>query len=62
MSSRSVCSRCMAISGSEWAVRTAVSSAKVADTVSAAAGKSAVYRRYRSGPRTLPCGTPDETG
>jgi len=26
------------------------------------AGKSAVYRRYRSGPRTLPCGTPDETG
>ena len=54
MSSRAVCSLCVAISGSAWAVRTAVSSAKVAVSVSAVAGKSAVYRRYRSGPRTLP--------
>jgi hypothetical protein len=42
MSSRVVCSLCVAITGSAWAARTAVSSAKVAVSVSAVAGKSAV--------------------
>jgi hypothetical protein len=36
----------------------AVSSAKVAVVVAGEVGRSAVYMRYRNGPRTLPCGTP----
>jgi hypothetical protein len=41
---------------------TAVSSAKVALMESGEIGRSAVYRRYSKGPRTLPCGTPALTG
>jgi hypothetical protein len=41
---------------------TAVSSAKVAVMESSEVGKSAVYRRYSKGPRTLPWGTPALTG
>jgi hypothetical protein len=41
---------------------TAASSAKVAIADSDEVGRSAVYRRYRSGPRTLPWGTPAFTG
>jgi hypothetical protein len=37
---------------------TAVSSAKVAVMESGEVGRSAVYRRYSKGPRTLPWGTP----
>jgi hypothetical protein len=37
----------------------AVSSAKVATVVCLSVGKSAVYNRYKTGPSTLPCGTPD---
>jgi hypothetical protein len=37
---------------------TAVSSAKVAVLESGEVGRSAVYRRYSKGPRTLPWGTP----
>jgi len=42
MSSRAVCSLSVAITGSVWAARTAVSSAKVAVSVSAVVGKFAV--------------------
>jgi hypothetical protein len=41
---------------------TAVSSAKVAVMESGEVGRSAVYRRYSKGPRTLPWGTPALTG
>jgi hypothetical protein len=41
---------------------TAVSSAKVAVMESGEVGRSAVYRRYCKGPRTLPLGTPALTG
>jgi hypothetical protein len=41
---------------------TAVSSAKVTVVDSGEVGRSAVYRRYISGPRTLPRGTPAFTG
>ena len=40
--SRAVCNLCLAITGSAWAARTAVSSAKLAVSVSAIASKSAV--------------------
>jgi hypothetical protein len=46
------------MAGSESVAKTAVSSAKVAVVVSGEAGSSTVYRRYRSGPRTLPWSTP----
>jgi hypothetical protein len=55
-------SRLEAIFGSLWEAKTAVSSAKVAAVVRLSVGKSAVYNRYRTGPRTLPCGTPDSIG
>jgi hypothetical protein len=41
---------------------TAVSSANVAVVESGEDGRSAVYSRYNSGPRTLPWGTPALTG
>jgi hypothetical protein len=41
---------------------TAVSLAKFAVVGSGEDGKSAVYKRFRSGPRTLPWGTPAFTG
>jgi hypothetical protein len=41
---------------------TAVSSAKVAVMESGEAGRSAVYRWYSKGPKTLPWGTPALTG
>jgi hypothetical protein len=41
---------------------TAVSSAKVAVMESGEVERSAVYRRYSKGPRTLPWGTPALTG
>jgi hypothetical protein len=41
---------------------TAVSSAKVAVMESGEVGRSAVYRRYSKGPRTLPWVTPALTG
>jgi hypothetical protein len=41
---------------------TAVSSAKVAVMESGEVRRSAVYRRYSKGPRTLPWGTPALTG
>jgi hypothetical protein len=40
----------------------AVSLAKVAVVDSGEDGRSAVYRRYNNGPRTLPWGTPAFTG
>jgi predicted DNA-binding transcriptional regulator AlpA len=43
-------------------VMTAVSSAKVAVMESGEVGRSAVYRMYSKGPRTLPWGTPVLTG
>jgi hypothetical protein len=42
--------------------KTEASSAKVAVVVSGEVGRSAVYRRYRRGTRTLPWGTPAFTG
>jgi hypothetical protein len=50
------------MAGSESVAKTAVSSAKVAVVVSGEVGRSAVYRSYRRGPRTLPWGTPAFTG
>jgi hypothetical protein len=44
--------------GSLSDARIAVSSAKVAVVVAGEVGRSAVYMRYRNGPRTLPWGTP----
>jgi hypothetical protein len=41
---------------------TAVSSANVAVMESEEVGRSAVYKRYSNGPRTLPLGTPALTG
>jgi hypothetical protein len=40
---------------------TAVSSTKVVVMESGEVGRSAVYRRYSKGPRTLPWGTPTLT-
>ena len=56
-----ICSMCVAVAGSSWVVRTAVSSGKLAVVLSAVVGKSAVSSRQRSGPSKLPCGTPDRT-
>jgi hypothetical protein len=39
-------------------VMIAVSSVKVAVRERGDVGRSAVYNRYKSGPNTLPCGTP----
>jgi hypothetical protein len=50
------------MTGSESVAKTAVSSAKVAVVVSGEVGRSAVYIRYKRGPRTLPWGTPAFTG
>jgi hypothetical protein len=47
---------------SESVAKTAVPLAKVAVLVSREVGRSAVYIRYRRGPRTLPWGTPAFTG
>jgi hypothetical protein len=44
--------------GSLSVASTAVSSANVAVIVSEVVGRSAVYNRYNSGPRSLPWGTP----
>jgi hypothetical protein len=59
---RAVCSLFTAIPGSSWVASTAVTSANVAVIASGGVGRSAVYIRNSSGPRTLPCGTPEETG
>jgi hypothetical protein len=53
-----VCSLWEAMAGSQSVAKTAVSSAKVAVVVSGEVARSAVYRRYRRRPRTLPWGTP----
>jgi hypothetical protein len=45
------------MAGSLSDARIAVSSAKVAVVVAGEVGRSAVYMRYRNGPRTLPWGT-----
>ncbi len=45
ISYRAVCNLCVAITGSTCVVRIAVSSAKVAISVSAVTGRSAVYMR-----------------
>jgi hypothetical protein len=47
-----------AMVGSLSDARIAMSSAKVAVVVAGEVGRSAVYMRYRNGPRTLPWGTP----
>jgi hypothetical protein len=52
-SSRLVCSFCEAMAGSLSVASTAVSSAKVAVVGSGEVGRSAVYSKYNSGPRTL---------
>jgi hypothetical protein len=39
-----------------------VSFAKVATVVCLSVSKSAVFNRYKTGPRALPCGTPDSIG
>ena len=51
-----------AISGSLCAANIAVSSAYVATVTSLLIGRSAAYKVYRTGPSTLPCGTPDLIG
>jgi hypothetical protein len=51
-----------AVAGSQSVVTTAVSSAKVAVMESGEVGRSAVYRRYSKGSRTLLWGTPALTG
>jgi hypothetical protein len=50
-----------AMAGSLSVARIAASSAKVAVVVGEV-GRSAVYMRYRNGPRTLPWGTPGWIG
>jgi hypothetical protein len=47
-----------AMTESLYVARIAVSSAKVAVVVAGEVGRSAVYMRFRNGPRTLPYGTP----
>jgi hypothetical protein len=47
-----------AMAGSLSEARVATSSAKVAMVVAGEVGRSAVYTRYKNGPRTLPWGTP----
>jgi hypothetical protein len=54
IASRLVCSFCEAMGGSLSVASTAVSSAKLAVVDSGEAGRSAVYSKYNSGPRTLP--------
>jgi hypothetical protein len=44
--------------GSLSVVTTAVKSAKAAVVDLDEIGRSVVYSRYNSGPKTLPCGTP----
>jgi hypothetical protein len=51
-----------AAAGSLSVARTAVSSADVAMVGVGEVGRSAVYRRYSSGPRTLPWGTSARIG
>jgi hypothetical protein len=46
-----------AMAGSLPIARIAVATAKVAVVVAGKVASSAVYMRYRNGPRTLPCGT-----
>jgi len=48
--------------GSGVVVNMAVSSAKVLRIVLSVCGSSAVYNVYNSGPRMLPCGTPESIG
>jgi hypothetical protein len=55
---RLVCSSCEAMAGSLSMTITEVSSAKVAVVESGEVVRSEVYKRYRSGPRTLPWGVP----
>jgi hypothetical protein len=50
------------MAGSESVAKTALSSAKVAVVVSGEVRRSAVYRRYGKGPRTLPWGSPAFAG
>jgi hypothetical protein len=50
------------VAGSESVAMTAVSSTKVAVIEPREVGRSAVYRRYSKGPRTLPWGTLAFTG
>jgi hypothetical protein len=47
-----------AFSGSSLTDKTAVSSANVPIVLFGEVGMSDVNKRYRVGPRTLPCGTP----
>jgi hypothetical protein len=54
IAARLVCSFCEAMARSLVMAITAVSSAKVAVADSGEVGRSAVYSRYNSGPRTLP--------
>jgi hypothetical protein len=56
-----VWSFCEAMAGSLSVANTAVSSANVAVADSGEVGRSAVYTRYNSGPRTMPWGTPAST-
>jgi hypothetical protein len=49
-----------AICGSAWLERMAVSSANVPVIIFCAVGRSDVYKTYSTGPRTLPCGTPEQ--
>jgi hypothetical protein len=62
IASRLFCSYCEAMSGSLSVANTAVSSANVAVVDSVEVGRSAVYSRYNSGPRTLTWSTPAMTG
>jgi hypothetical protein len=55
--SRLVYSFCEAMPGSLSVANTAVSSANVVIVNFGEVGRSAVYSRYNSGPRTLPSGT-----
>jgi hypothetical protein len=57
-----VYSLCEAMAGSLYVATTALSSAKVAMVDCGEVGRSAVYRRYNNGPRTLPWGMPALTG
>ena len=58
ISSAALCNFSVASTTSPPTAVIEVSSAKVATVVPSSCGRSLVYRRYKTGPSTLPCGTP----
>jgi len=62
ISSAAICNFSVASTTSAPTAMMAVSSAKVATVGPSGCGRSLVYRRYKTGPSTLPCGTPTLMG